>query len=374
MSIIKSLRIKEFRTIEDAKREQIDSLVDDGFFTYGWFKTLESTKKINLKPFYLAAFNKDKMVAFTPCFLDIDDQFFRFATKLGLIIKGLLKIRNKLNFGQNHVLICYSPYCYRTKIFSDKNLDKKILIKKFSEKINDICKKEKILFSSFLFISQFDKDSSTNLGINGYHKFPRRTHSYYLPINWHSFEEYLSSLKYKTRKNANREIKKLHKNNIKIDRLTEFKEFSTILSRLSSNLLSRYEEKKTNYYSASFYENLNDNFTKGNAIVFVASKNNKILGYSLFLRKGKNLDGFRCGFDYQIQEKNDYAYFNLVYYSPIKWAIQEGIKKIYYRYTNDKVKIKRGCKPEKSFAFIKSHNRYINELINNLQKVKIIKK
>jgi predicted N-acyltransferase len=362
--------MKVFRTIEDIEREAIDSLVDDGFFTYGWFKTLETTKHINLNPFYLTAFSNDKLVAFAPCFLDVNDQFFRFIPRGGLLMKRLLEIRKRLHLGQDHVLLCYSPYCYRTKIFLDKNLYKKLLIKKLSKEINSICKKEKILFSSFLFISQFDQNSSIHLGNTGYHKFPRKTRSYYLPVHWRSFEEYVNSLNYSARKKVKREIRKLGENGITIENLTEFRDLSTILSRLSSNLLSKYRMEITNYYSPSFYESLNDCFAKGNAKVFIAKRQNKILGFSLLLRQGKTVDCVRCGFDYKLQEKNDFTYFSLAYYNPIRWAIQEGIKKIYYRYTNDKVKIRRGCKPEQSYTFIKCHNRHINSLIGNLQKVK----
>jgi predicted N-acyltransferase len=366
----KTLSIKVFRTIQDIKRETIDSLVDDGFFTYGWFKTLETTKHLNLNPFYISAFSEDKLVAFAPCFLDIEDEFFRFMPRGGLIMKKLLEIRKRLHLGQKHVLLCYSPYCYRTKIFLDKKLDKELLIKRLSKEINNICKKDKILFSSFFYISQFDQDSSTQLGNMGYHKFHRNACSYYLPVHWRSFEEYLSSLKYRVRKSVKREIRNLDKNEITIESLSEFRDLSKILSRLSLNLLSKYHTKISNYYSPSFYESLNDCFSKGNAKVFIARRQNEILGFSLVLRQRKIADVVRCGFDYELQKKNDFTYYNLAYYTPIKWAIQAGIKKIYFRYTNDKVKIRRGCKPEQSSTFIKSHNKHINYLLGNLQKLK----
>jgi predicted N-acyltransferase len=366
--------IKVFRTINDIERDAIDSLVNDGFFTYGWFKTLETTKHINLNPFYLTAFSNGKLVGFVPCFLDVDDQFFRSTSRGGLISKKLLEIYKRFRLGQDHVLLCYSPYCYRTKIFLDKNQDKGLMIKKLAKEINSICKKEKILLSSFLFVSQFDQDSSTYLGNNGYHKFLRKNVSYYLPLHWQSFEEYLSSLEYDARKTARREIRKSEENGITIESLTEFKGLSTMLSQLSSNLLSKYHKQTTNYYSSSFYERLNDCFAKGNARVFIARKQNQILGFSLFLRHGETADGVRCGFNYELQRKNDFTYFNLAYYAPIRWAIQQGIKKIYYRYTMDKVKIRRGCKPEQSFTFIKCHNKQINSLVGSLQKLRTMYK
>ena len=70
---------KVFKTVDGIGREAIDSLVDDGFFTYGWFKTLETSKPINLNPFYVTAYDKGKLVAFAPCFHDVADQYFLLA-------------------------------------------------------------------------------------------------------------------------------------------------------------------------------------------------------------------------------------------------------------------------------------------------------
>ena len=72
-----AIDVRVFKTVDDIGKEAIDSLVDDGFFTYGWLKTLETSKPpIKLDPFYVTAYDKRKLVAFTPCFRDIADQVF----------------------------------------------------------------------------------------------------------------------------------------------------------------------------------------------------------------------------------------------------------------------------------------------------------
>ena len=38
------LETRVFKTVDEIGKDAIDSLVDDGFFTYGWFKTLETSK------------------------------------------------------------------------------------------------------------------------------------------------------------------------------------------------------------------------------------------------------------------------------------------------------------------------------------------
>jgi hypothetical protein len=160
-----------FKTVDSIGREAIDSLVNGGFFTYGRFKTLEKSKLFNLNPFYLAAFDKGNLVAFAPCFHDVADQYFHYGPNVVPYMRKVLNVRHRLRLGQDHVLLCYSPSCYRTKIFGGNGLNEGLLIRNISGKIDAVCKKEKILFSSFLFVSEFDKHLLMRLENLGYYKF-----------------------------------------------------------------------------------------------------------------------------------------------------------------------------------------------------------
>jgi predicted N-acyltransferase len=126
----------------------------------------------------------------------------------------------------------------------------------------------------------------------------------------------------------------------------------------------KHNRRETRVYQPLFFENLSD-YAKGNAKVYIAKKKGDIVGFLLCLRKGKTLDIFHAGFDYELQGKSDFTYFNLCYYSPIRWAIQEGIRKIYYRRKAERVKIRRGCKPERIYSFVKCHNSIVNSQIGN---------
>jgi predicted N-acyltransferase len=360
--------VRVFKTVDGIGREAIDSLVDDGFFTYGWFKTLETSKPINLNPFYVTAYDKGKLAAFAPCFHDVADEYFRFGPSVVPFMKRVLNVHNRLRLGQNHVLLCYSPSCYRTKIFVERGPNEGLLIRDLSKEIDAICKREKILFSSFLFVSEFDKNLSLHLSNLGYHKFLWAS-TFYLDVRWRSFEDYLGSLERGIRHKVRREMRSCRENGVAIEEMTEFKDLSTTLSDLSSNLLTKYNRRRTRLFQSSFFESLSD-YAKGNAKVFIAKKKGAVVGFSLCLRQGKTLDAFHCGFNYELLEKSDFTYFNLCYYAPIRWAIQEGIRKIYYRQTVERVKLRRGCKPERAYSFVKCHNRQVNSQIGNYMKMK----
>jgi len=65
--VILVIDTKVLKTIDSIGREALDSLVNDGFFTYGWFKTLETSKLFNLNPFYvtISIFAMAKMLFLT---------------------------------------------------------------------------------------------------------------------------------------------------------------------------------------------------------------------------------------------------------------------------------------------------------------------
>ncbi|MBT0159179.1 GNAT family N-acetyltransferase [Candidatus Bathyarchaeota archaeon A05DMB-2] len=352
-------RIKVFNFVDEIGKEAIDAIADDGFFTYGWFKTLEAS--FNIQPFYLAVYDEDRLLAFAPCFIDIFEHYFVYGPRIIPYMKKILDIGNRLGLCRNRVLLCYSPFCYRTKISFKKNCEEKLVLDLISKKIDEICKKERIVFSSFLFVSEFDAILNSSLENFGYTKFPwRRT--LYLDLTWPNFEAYLQSLPKKIRLTIRREIKKYTASGATTERLSEFGKLADELSDLNACLLWKYDKSSKSLYDASFFRNLNE-YVKGKANVFVARKNGELIGYLLSIRHNDVMDCYNCGFKYDALKDKDFRYFNIGYYVPIKWAMEEGIKKIYYRFTAEKIKLKRGCKSERIYSFVKCHNKLLESLI-----------
>lgn len=363
------IETKVFKTVDYIGKEEIDSIVDDGFFTYGWLKTLEVSKPpIDLDPFYVAAYHKGNLTAFTPCFRDIVDQYFQYGPDVIPLMKRTLNVYHRLRLGQNHVLLCYSPWCFRTRVFIAKNRNNTFLIRCLAQEIDAICKKQKILFSSFLFVSEFDTHLIRNLETLGYYKFLFGTPTLYLDVRWQSFEDYLLSLGHDVRHYVRREMRRTKDNGVTIEEVTEFKDLSKTLSDLSFNYFLKYN-KWAQRLEPRFFESLSD-YAKANTVVFLAKKKDIPVGFSLCQRQGETLDVFLCGFNYELQEKNDYTYFSLIFYAPISWAIQKGVRKIFYRWAAEEAKYRRGCKSEKIYSFVKCHNRFLNSQIGNYLRIK----
>jgi predicted N-acyltransferase len=109
-------------------------------------------------------------------------------------------------------------------------------------------------------------------------------------------------------------------------------------------------------------------YAKDKIRLFVARKNDEVIGFSLLLQHKELLDVYMYGSDYTAQTNTFFTYFNLAYYKPIQLAIDEKIKKIYFRYLNEKVRLDRGCRPEQTYSFIKCHNVLLQPSMNTLLK------
>lgn len=350
----------------DSIGKAIDTLTNDVCFTYAWFKTNEITKRTPYKSMYVTVHEDGKLLGFAPCFISTNGDLFWFGPHSFQHLKRFFNVGKKLKLWKKDFLLCYAPNCCRTKISVEETSDKNKIFEKLIIKIDDVCKQEKILFSFFPFVSEFDKPLLFSLETLGYHKlFYKDTH--YLDVDWSSFEDYLKSLKYHSRKTIRRDIRNFEKNGIIIELLDDFKDISTTLSDLYSNLFSKYQKNEKSSLTNFYYETLND-CAQDKAQVFIAKKNGIIVGFSISLRHGDVLDMFQCGFDYDLIEKTDGIYFNLTYYEPIKWAINKGIRKIYYRTSADDAKRRRGCKTEKVHSFVKCHNKFLDFQIGTYSK------
>ena len=126
-------KVKVFRSIADIGKSTIDSISDDPFFTFGWFRTIETQQTYALSPIYLAVYDEGKVVAVVPLFIELiepnsKDPFSKF-----------LNLGHRIGFCQNSVLKCYSPFCFRSKILLSENLDKKCILDLLFKEIDAIC-------------------------------------------------------------------------------------------------------------------------------------------------------------------------------------------------------------------------------------------
>jgi predicted N-acyltransferase len=340
----------------------IDEISDDSFFTYGWFKTLESFRRIP-DPYYLRFGHEGETVGIAPCFVDKTDDFFSWGPNIFPYFHRLLRIGHKLGLFNRDLLLCYSPACCRTKVLLDNRYSAEKVVTGFSRKIDDLCRKEKILFSSFLFVSEFDKKLMKTLEDANYVKFTNIM-TYYLKIQWTQFDDYLKSLKPGMAKKIRREIRKCLDNGVSINEEQITQEIAEELSLLNANVSSKHSGEDTVYrLDPSFFMTL-QKFAQKKVKLFTARKDQKIIGFSIALHHKDTLDVYMYGSDYESQTNTFFTYFNLVYYKPIQLAIDTKLKKIYFRYFLAKSRLDRGCTPEQTYSYMKCQYPFLGSFIN----------
>jgi len=360
--------VRVFNKADDIKGS-IDLISDDSAFSYGWFKTLESFGRLP-EPLYLAVNYDGATVGIAPCFIDKINDFIAWGPKIVPFLPRILNFGQRLGLFKRNVILCYSPASCRTKVLFANNYNNKTVLSLFSEKIDDICKKQRVLFSSFLFVSEFDELLMKNLESLNYIKFSNIV-TYYLDVNWSSFEDYLKSLKPKRARSIRREIRECRESGVVIEEESISEDIAEKLSTLEANVSSKYGYTNSKL-DPSFFMKLRK-YAKDNTRLLVARKNNEVIGFTLLLQHKNVLDAYMCGLDYTAQSSVPFIYFNLVYYKPIQLAIDAKINKIYYRYSAEKAKLNRGCRSEQTYSFVKCHNSFIAPLMNSMLKNQLYK-
>ncbi|MEM2143945.1 MAG: peptidogalycan biosysnthesis protein [Candidatus Jordarchaeaceae archaeon] len=277
----------------------------------------------------------------------------------------ILRLGKLTGLFEDHVLLCYSPMCLRSTVLFANGVNKLSALRLVSSGIDSVCRRERILFSSFLFVPENDKQLTSGLESLGYTKYSYDS-TLYLDVVWASFDEYIKSLDYSVRKNVRREIKKFAESGAKIALVNDFGELSSTLTKLRGNLLRKYGVENSPCAAIS-YKELNT-FARDITKMFVIVKNNAVIGFCCCFKYGSTMELSHCGFDYDALEKTDFAYFNVVYYAPIRWAIENGVQRIFAARALPEVKRKRGFRFERVNSFVKCYCRAISSLMAAINK------
>ncbi len=94
------------------------------------------------------------------------------------------------------------------------------------------------------------------------------------------------------------------------------------------------------WYKDNFFSKLKENLAN-EAVIFAAWKQNKLVGVCVLLCSTD--EGFltEIGVDHEFCG-NDFTYFNIAYYTPIEWAINNNLRKLHLDNALQELKLRRG--------------------------------
>jgi len=340
---------------------QVDKKIWEAFFTdpilsYDWLRLIQVTQPVRAHPRHLIALQNDKEVAILPCFLQYEELYTTIEGRL----LGRFKSRAQ-QFGLQTLpaLLVYAPMLYKTDIGWASPLDKERIIGELISAMERTARQEGAKIYGFFYLSGLDRILSKSLSAHKFHK------SFVVPttfidISWDDFEGYTKYIKnnhHHMAGNIKREINKNKKAGIVIERVIDFKPFSEEFAHLFSNTHRRYTGKESPL-TPKFFNELSS-YCFGTATAYCAFKDGRLRGYSLVF-EGKDIwHVFLSGQEYA-EEDQDYTYFNVFFYAPIREAIAQGAQRIYFGAANYEAKLRRGCRTEPLYMWLRSTERKMN--------------
>jgi predicted N-acyltransferase len=158
-------------------------------------------------------------------------------------------------------------------------------------------------------------------------------------IEWESFDGYLESLSGKRRGTVRRELRLFEQSGLTVS----VERLGACIDR-ASELLAAVDEKydtgataeEERAYLAAQAELLDDR-----SVLFAARSGEEIVGVCLLYRFRDALYGRVVGFDYD-KLGDDRVYANLAFYEPIRYAIDEGLRRVHFGTGSWEAKLLRG--------------------------------
>tara|TARA_Y100001978_G_scaffold199608_1_gene214262 strand:- start:20 stop:1195 length:1176 start_codon:yes stop_codon:yes gene_type:complete len=346
--------------IEDIDREDWDNLavyLNNPFYNWDWFFNLEKSKSVSQntgwQPLYFLIYLSKELIGIAPLFLKnhsygefvFDQSFARLAEDLDL--KYFPK------------LIGMSPYSpiEGYQFLYKENINKKETTLILLENIEIFAKKNKILSCNFLYA---DHEWGKLLINQKYQKWIN-TSSQWVSSGEEKFEDFLNRFNSNQRKNIRKERKSISKEKIYIKTITG----NEINQDLMKNMHFFYEQHclrwgvwGSKYLTYDFFLNCINN--KENILIFCAYEEltNKIMAMSMCIKNNEKLWGRYWGCSRDVNN----LHFELCYYKPIEWAIQNNIK-FFDPGAGGQHKRRRGFYAKETFSFHKWFDKNMENII-----------
>ncbi|MGW7576318.1 GNAT family N-acetyltransferase [Streptomyces sp. NPDC054765] len=160
---------------------------------------------------------------------------------------------------------------------------------------------------------------------------------------WPDFEHYLATLSTSRRGMVRRERRQFAKGGITTRVLYGTQDLDEATAQLQLRLRERYGVAGTVESILRDYAQLRAT-VEDRVRVFVCEQDGQPIGMSLGLVDGERLYMRLAGFDYSATDTR-FTYFNAVYYEPILWGIEHGIKRYFFSSGTYDAKLARGCTP-----------------------------
>jgi predicted N-acyltransferase len=355
--------VKIYNKISEINKENWDRLAEDNIFLcYAWLKTFEEAAANPLLPYYITLRDGEEIIAASVCYFEKKKENSRSIDNI--LLGRFIKFKWIKNHSFLPAVMCGSKNGYGSHFLFSKELKENEIISLYDNMIGIIENIAEKNNSSVCFSNVMDNERALIqiLSNRGYYETISLPLNY-IDIKWSSFDDYKKSVSKEhpsMKKTIPRDINKNRKAGIEIKVLQNTEEHEERLFQLL-----KMNHDKYNIYSITlkpdYILKLRENFGS-DAVFFTASKGEDIVGVCIELKKNNKAALTRVGIDHEIS-KSDLTYFNIVFYEPIKNAIEKGIEKIYCGNAFYSMKGRRGFKAANTYIFYKPDYSRFNYII-----------
>ena len=340
-------RIREYRTIENVPQEVWDSIAPHEYvgIETPHLKAIERSGINDLEPYYLLVSNNDKPVGIAHFFL-MDFDLSKLGSEISQENRSTLKYWNP-NFMNFKMLECGLISALGEAIAAEDEILPSIL-PSVASKMESLGKKAG---ADFIFIRDIP-----------YHKYqlykPLEEEGFIpvlgfpttkMELRWKTFEDYLTSLKYKTRHNIRKRMLKLNSPEITCELIQDFGKYSDRLEYLW-NQVNQRSEYEHDILTASYFQKINQCLSDKSHIIAIR-REGEIIAFFLCLVGDQKYSAIHAGIDYQYISQYE-PYFNL-YFLVLQEAIKMGKKSIDFGITTYDFKLLIGTELQPLIYFVK---------------------
>ena len=314
---------KSIREIEEIHWTNLIGSNSNPFYQWKWLKALEESGSVvnwnGWQPLHLSLSRKKKVIAIAPLYLKshsygefiFDHNFVRLAVDLGL------------NYYPK--LIGMSPFSpiegYKFLISEEE--DKKYITKILLELIDNFALDNNILSCNFLYV---DNSWSKLAEANGCCAWSNQI-SLWNSSKQRNFSDYLARFNANQRRNIKRERKKIQKAGIQVKAIEGHNINSALLKKMHffyEQHCARWGVWGSKYLTESFFKELGNQPLNNNLILFSAYRKEPEdpIAMSMCIHNQKKLWGRYWG----SIEEIECLHFEVCYYSPINWALENDIE------------------------------------------------
>jgi predicted N-acyltransferase len=358
-----SYHVVWLKNLAEVDRYQWDALTEPlstPFLEWEWLHQMEISKSTAAEtgwlPRHLTVWSRDQLIAAAPLYIKqhsagefVFDQIWA-------------DVADRLKISYYPKLVGMSPFTpmvgYRFLMATGEN--EAALTRYMINEIEQFCRQHRISGCSFLFVDPQWRRLMINCGfISWLHQSFTWQNE-----NYRSFEDYLAVFNSNQRHNIKRERQSIARNGITL-KIFEGDQIPPAYFSLIYSFYERTNDKfgswGCKYLQRSFFKRLADRYR--HRLVFVAALEaanpDSPLGLSLLVRKRDRLFGRYWGCAKEIK----YLHFNACYYSPIEWAIGNGINQ-YDPGMGGYHKIRRGFTAVDNFSLHRFFDQRLEQIMS----------